>query len=100
MTTILIRDHHSSRSGRFERGSRTPTSNDNKDKMVNSASSDRGSGIKKYQIKCWNCKKTAHQAKDCRLPKGESTGQARSGPGANMIQSDKRDDPLKYVSIV
>lgn len=65
--------------------------------MVNSGSGDRGPSTYKPQIRCWNCKKTGHQAKDCRLPKRESTGQVMSGSGAKMVRSDVDDDPLKYL---
>ena len=90
-------DHRLGRQDRLERSSRKPTGNDNKDKTEDSPSSGRGPSNQRYQIKCWNCKKAGHQAKDCRLPKRESTGNSRSAPGTKMVQSDAKDDPLKYL---
>ena len=46
---------------------------------------------------CWHCRKTGHQVKDCRLQKHENTGESRSVSGARMVQSDAKDDPLKYL---
>ena len=91
-----LENNYSSRDDRSERSSRRTISNDHKEKGVNSVN-DRGSNTQRYQIKCWNCKKTGHQAKDCRLQKRESTGQSRSVSGARMVQSDAKDDPLNYL---
>ena len=89
-------NNYSSRDDRSERSSRKPISNDHKEKGVNSVN-DQGSNVQRYQIKCWNCKKIGHQAKDCRLQKHESTGQSRSVSGARMVQSDAKDDLLNYL---
>ena len=56
-----------------------------------------GSTFQNYRPKCWNCKKTGHQAKDCRLPKRESTGRSEQIPSAKMAQSDARQDPMMYL---
>ena len=93
-------DYRPGRPDRLERGSKKPTCNDNKDKVENAPSArsgGRGPSNQRYQIKCWNCKKTGHQAKDCRLPKRESTGNSGSAPGTKMVQSDTKDDLLKYL---
>ena len=67
-------DHHPSKPDRSERSPRKSINNDNKEKGVNSIGDYQGSNAQRYQTKCWNCKKTGHQAKDCQFQKRDSTG--------------------------
>ena len=113
--------HGDQRTNRTEKSSRHGS--DSKDKVTNTNSGDRGSNAQKHLVKCWNCKKASHQAKDCRQvkesrgPRQESTGQStgQTKPGMKMVQSDDtrqeekssdqghdaqsetRDDPLQYL---
>ena len=90
-------DQRPSKSDRFERSSKKCTSNDHKDKAENAPYGGHGTNNQRSQIKCWNCKKIDHLAKDCRLPKRESTGTSGTAPGTKIIQSDTRDDLLQYL---
>ena len=62
-------DHRSNRPDRFERSSKKPPSNDHRDKVESAPVGGRGPSNQRCQIKCWNCKKIGHLAKDCRLRK-------------------------------
>lgn len=53
--------------------------------------------IQANQSKCWNCRKTGHQAKDCRFPKRESTGRSEKAFTNSMVQSDVRENPMMYL---
>ena len=58
---------------------------------------NKGTVPQLHCLKCWNCEKVGHQAKDCQLPKRESTGQSGQTLGAKMVQSGSKEDPVSYL---
>ena len=49
------------------------------------------------QVKCWNCNRNGHLAKDCPKPKRESTGHPKQTTSTRTVKSDTRDNPMNYL---
>ena len=94
----LYQQQDSSSSTFLKRGGNRPSQE--RGTVTRPASGQRSTTVTNDKTKnkrCWNCDRTGHVAKECRVPKRESTGRSDNQTKTKMVQSKRDDNPLDYL---